>query len=155
VGWTCVGVYVWAGACSEAFLHRPGSWYAPQPSASRREAALVSRRSFLSKSSLTLRGQPLAGLIRDAAGNLYGTTLFGGIGGFEGVVFKLDRTGTETVLYSFTGGADGGNPYAPLIMDKKGNLYSTTNIGGDLNGCSGYGCGVVYKLTPSMTTRVD
>jgi uncharacterized repeat protein (TIGR03803 family) len=100
-------------------------------------------------------GQPLAGLIRDGAGNLYGTTLFGGIGGFEGVVFKLDRTGTETVLYSFTGGADGGNPYAPLIMDKKGNLYSTTNIGGDLNGCSGYGCGVVYKVTPSMTTRVD
>jgi uncharacterized repeat protein (TIGR03803 family) len=92
-------------------------------------------------------GYPGASLIRDAVGNLYGTTLFGGIGGFEGVVFKLDRTGTETVLYSFTGGADGGNPYAPLIMDKKGNLYSTTNIGGDLNGCSGYGCGVVYKLT--------
>ena len=52
---------------------------------------------------------PLAGLIRDSAGNLYGTTSGGGVSG-QGVVFKVDTTGTETVLYNFTGGADGGLP---------------------------------------------
>ena len=54
------------------------------------------------------------GLIRDSAENLYGTTYYGGTSG-AGVVFKLDTTGKETVLYSFTGGADGGNPYAGVI----------------------------------------
>ena len=52
---------------------------------------------------------PAAGLIRDSAGNLYGTTSDGGASG-AGVVFKLDTTGTETVLYSFTGGAGRGEP---------------------------------------------
>jgi uncharacterized repeat protein (TIGR03803 family) len=54
-------------------------------------------------------GQPEAGLIQDAAGNLYGTTEVGGAANF-GVVFKLDTTGKETVLYSFTGGTDGAHP---------------------------------------------
>jgi len=80
---------------------------------------------------------PYAGLIRDAAGNLYGTTEFGGatFGGPTstcnesygcGVVFKLSPAGTETVLHSFTGGADGSTPYAGLIQDGAGNLYGTT-----------------------------
>jgi uncharacterized repeat protein (TIGR03803 family) len=56
---------------------------------------------------------PLASLIRDAAGNLYGTTSGGGFG--YGVVFKRTPTGTETVLHSFTGGADGAGPRAGLI----------------------------------------
>jgi uncharacterized repeat protein (TIGR03803 family) len=83
-------------------------------------------------------------LVRDAAGNSYGTTGLGGGGtcrGGCGTVFKLDKTGTETVLYSFTGGADGANPYAGLIRDKAGNLYGTTSSGG-----SGYG--TVFKLKP-------
>jgi hypothetical protein len=62
-------------------------------------------------------------------------------------VFKLDPTGKETVLYSFPRLADGSGPCAAPIMDKKGNLYGTTTAGGDLGGCGGYGCGVVYKLT--------
>jgi len=93
-------------------------------------------------------------LVVDAAGNLYGTTDSGGnfcnmtLG--CGTVFKLDRSGQETVVYSFSGGADGWAPEAGLTMDDKGNLYGTAEIGGDLN-CvvgGGQGCGVVFKLTP-------
>src|ERR1039458_9600618 len=81
---------------------------------------------------------PTAGVVRDSAGNLYGTT---GAGGAQnaGVVYKLDRAGQETVLYSFTGGADGGYPHAGVIRDSAGNLYGTTPFGGT-------GSGVVYKL---------
>jgi uncharacterized repeat protein (TIGR03803 family) len=88
-----------------------------------------------------------AGLIRDPAGNLYGTTFQGGEGACVntyacGVVFKVNPSGQETVLYTFTGGADGGNPYAGLIGDSAGNLYGTTYSGGEHNG------GVVFKLKP-------
>ncbi|HXM21194.1 MAG TPA: choice-of-anchor tandem repeat GloVer-containing protein [Terriglobales bacterium] len=99
---------------------------------------------------------PYAGLIRDAAGNLYGTTPWGGdptcsdgIGGRCGVVFKVDSTGKETVLYRFKG-ADGDGPYrGSLVRDAAGNLYGTTSYGGNLScGGTGIGCGVVFKLTP-------
>ena len=90
---------------------------------------------------------PTAGLTFDAAGNLYGTTDQGGAYG-SGVVFKLapnpDGTWTEIVLYTFTGGADGANPYAGLIFDAAGNLYGTTSGGG----AAGYG--VVFKLRPHL-----
>jgi uncharacterized repeat protein (TIGR03803 family) len=76
---------------------------------------------------------PWAGLIQDSTGNLYGTTVTGGTSGY-GVVFKVDTTDTETVLYSFTGGTDGANPYAGVIRDSAGNLYGTTLYGG-LTGC--------------------
>ena len=71
---------------------------------------------------------PAAALIADSAGNLYGTTFYGGSG--CGVVFKLSPSGTETVLYSFTGGSDGRLPVAGLIADRAGNLYGTTAGGG-------------------------
>jgi uncharacterized repeat protein (TIGR03803 family) len=87
-------------------------------------------------------GEPYAGVIRDAAGNLYGTTYGGGSAG-QGVVYKVDTSGHETVLYSFTGGADGGRPYAGVIRDAAGNLYGTANIGGSV------GCGEVYKIDPT------
>jgi uncharacterized repeat protein (TIGR03803 family) len=95
---------------------------------------------------------PFAGVIRDAQGNLYGTTRFGGDltcpgGGGCGTVFKLSSAGKETVLYSFTGGADGSQPIAGVIRDAEGNLYGTTLIGGDLSACSLNGCGVVFKLS--------
>ena len=93
---------------------------------------------------------PIAGLLRDGAGNLYGTTRNGGDSG-AGVVFKVSPTGAETVLHSFTGGADGGYPLAGLIRDGAGNLYGTTNLGGlgvcKVNGES-KGCGVVFRLAP-------
>jgi uncharacterized repeat protein (TIGR03803 family) len=87
---------------------------------------------------------PFAGLIADAAGNLYGTTNGGGAGG-QGTVFRLDPSGTLTVLYSFTGGNDA-SPWAGLIADAAGNLYGTTE-GGD-------GPGEVFQLTPSGTLNV-
>jgi uncharacterized repeat protein (TIGR03803 family) len=84
---------------------------------------------------------PEAGVIRDSAGNLYGTTLRGGTAG-AGVVFEVDTSGHETVLYSFTGGADGGAPQGGVVRDSAGNLYGTAAIGGA-------GTGVVYKLDTS------
>jgi uncharacterized repeat protein (TIGR03803 family) len=69
-------------------------------------------------------------LARDTQGNLYGTTVQGGTSGCCGTVFKVNTTGKETVLYSFTGGADGAAPYSGLVADKSGNLYGTTTSGG-------------------------
>jgi uncharacterized repeat protein (TIGR03803 family) len=92
--------------------------------------------------------QPVAGVIRDSVGNLYGTTQYGGIEtnpGF-GVVYKLDVNGQLTVLYSFTGLTDGANPQAGLVRDSAGNLFGTAYNGGDLNTCDKKGCGVVFKL---------
>jgi uncharacterized repeat protein (TIGR03803 family) len=89
---------------------------------------------------------PYAGLVRDAAGNLYGTTQLGGAAGGYGTVFKVDKTGKETVLHSFTGGKDGGYPFAGLVRDTAGNLYGTTTSGGDLNCGDHNGCGTVFKV---------
>jgi uncharacterized repeat protein (TIGR03803 family) len=83
---------------------------------------------------------PLAGLLRDAAGNLYGTTQYGGTNGGYGTVFKLNVKGKLTLLHSFGGLPDGQNPYARLIRDPAGNFYGTTFYGG----ASGYG--TVFKL---------
>jgi uncharacterized repeat protein (TIGR03803 family) len=83
---------------------------------------------------------PFAAVIRDSAGSLYGTTRYGGVSN-AGVVFKLDTTGKETVLYRFTGGADGGAPQAGVIRDLAGNLYGTTSQGG-----ASICCGTVFKL---------
>ena len=82
---------------------------------------------------------PIVGVIRDSAGNLYGTTTVGGTAG-QGVVYKLDTARQYTVLHNFTGGPDGGQPYAGVIRDSAGNLYGTTSSGGTAN------AGVVYKL---------
>ena len=99
---------------------------------------------------------PDAGLVKDATGAFYGTTYYGGTGtncsGGQGcgTVFELmppaagQTAWTETVLYTFTGGTDGGAPYAGLTLDKSGALYGDTEFGGDpdVNG------GVIFKLTP-------
>jgi uncharacterized repeat protein (TIGR03803 family) len=99
---------------------------------------------------------PLGSLIPDNDGNLYGTTTGGGAFG-PGTVYELVRpvppkTGwTEKVLYSFTGGADGGSPYGGLVFDNMGNLYGTTTSGGLV--CNDApGCGVVFELSPPATT---
>src|SRR5271167_1758353 len=89
---------------------------------------------------------PYASLIFDAAGNLYGTTSFGGAYGY-GTVFELTPTAgggwTETVLHSFGNGTDGAEPYASLIFDAAGNLYGTTQYGGI------YHVGTAFELTPT------
>ncbi|HEX3449922.1 MAG TPA: choice-of-anchor tandem repeat GloVer-containing protein [Isosphaeraceae bacterium] len=88
-------------------------------------------------------------LVMDRAGNLYGTSVQGGMFG-GGTVFQLSPTGgtwIHTVLYDFTGGPDGGEPYKGVTLDAHGNLYGTAVTGGG-GSCEG-GCGVVYKLTNS------
>jgi uncharacterized repeat protein (TIGR03803 family) len=69
--------------------------------------------------------QPFANVVRDSAGNLYGTTMFGGAKGV-GTTFKLAPSGHETILHSFTGGNDGSIPFQPVMLDGKGNLYGYT-----------------------------
>jgi uncharacterized repeat protein (TIGR03803 family) len=91
---------------------------------------------------------PYAGLIRDSKGNLYGTTFGGGTGHHNGTVFKLGRTGHETILLNFDGHSGGLWPESDLIRDSSGNLYGTTNRGGN-PGCVQYGCGTVFKLDSS------
>jgi uncharacterized repeat protein (TIGR03803 family) len=87
-----------------------------------------------------------AGVIRDSAGNLYGDTFEGGAF-CCGVVYKIDTTGSETLLYSFTGESDGGGPSSVLLADAAGNLFGTTQEGGNLTCGGGDGCGVVFELS--------
>jgi uncharacterized repeat protein (TIGR03803 family) len=88
------------------------------------------------------------GLVQDSAGNLYGTTGSGGFYGF-GTVFQVRPSPygvwTESTIYSFTGGSDGGAPEAVMTLDAQGNLYGTTQIGG-AGSCN---CGTVFELSPS------
>jgi uncharacterized repeat protein (TIGR03803 family) len=108
--------------------------------------------SFCAQINCTDGDYPAAAVVFDQKGNLYGTTAYGGAHG-NGVIFKLTPEGQATVLYSFcarNGCTDGGVPNAGVILDQKGNLYGTTTYGGATtnNLCGGYGCGVVFKLTP-------
>lgn len=96
-------------------------------------------------------GEPYAGVIQDASGNLYGTAYVGSNQtcphGGCGAVFELNTAGIETVLHSFSG-LDGENPETPVVRDSKGNIYGTTTYGGSSNNCSSIynGCGVVFKI---------
>jgi hypothetical protein len=125
---------------------------------------------------------PQASLVIDPKGDLYGTTPDGGTGG-NGVVFRLYRTtnnrmsgrpipqGSEyypqdtwsgrtgpwskSVLHSFTGGSDGGYPAGSLTFDSEGNLYGTALHGGNTSACGGYGCGVVFELSPPEDSTAE
>jgi uncharacterized repeat protein (TIGR03803 family) len=90
---------------------------------------------------------PYGGVVRDAAGNLYGTTYSGGAGN-QGVVYQVSKAGEESVLYTFSGLADGGNPYSGVTLGSAGNLYGTTYFGG------GSHAGVVYRVAPSGAETV-
>src|SRR5215813_1188332 len=83
-------------------------------------------------------------LVMDGAGNLYGTSVQGGTYA-SGTVFQVTPEGVHTVLYNFTGGADGGEPYKGVTLDAAGNLYGTAVTGGG-GSCEG-GCGTAFKLT--------
>jgi len=109
--------------------------------------------------------QPLGGLVFDSAGNLYGTTSYGGVGGCFagstcGTVFELSPGGggtwTETTIYEFcaNGGGcpDGTFPLAGLAIDSQGNLFGTTTYGGSSSAnCYLDGCGVAFELSPPST----
>jgi uncharacterized repeat protein (TIGR03803 family) len=97
--------------------------------------------------------EPWVDLVRDAKGNLYGTTEFGGDLSCNapdgcGTVFKVDTTGKETVLHSFTGTPDASVPAKGLLLDAEGNLYGTTRDGG------AYGNGAVFILSPPVAPSV-
>jgi uncharacterized repeat protein (TIGR03803 family) len=107
--------------------------------------------NFCSQTNCVDGRNPVAGLIMDGSGNLYGTTFNGGSHGSGGTVFKLAPSGTgwaETVLYSFCGQGgnactDGGFPLTDLIMDAAGDLYGTTISGGSDS------AGAVFRVAPS------
>jgi uncharacterized repeat protein (TIGR03803 family) len=108
--------------------------------------------TVLYRFSLSDGGDPQYGTLAfDAAGNLYGTTLQGGA--FDaGTVFEVTHSNggwAQSILYSFTGGGDGGFPYSGVVFDRTGSLYGTTASGGDSTYCDFPGCGVVYGLFPS------
>ncbi len=101
-------------------------------------------------------------LAMDSAGNLYGATIGGGdpsacaITFGCGVLYKVDTRGNETVLYTFTGGADGAWPNGSLLLDAKGDLFGTAIEGGDLN-CGNSispGCGVAVAVTAAGVEKV-
>jgi uncharacterized repeat protein (TIGR03803 family) len=83
-------------------------------------------------------------LVMDGTGNLYGIS-FGGKYGY-GTIFEMTPAGRLTTLYSFQGGTDGGYPLGQLVVDQNGDVYGTTEIGGDLSCASGQGCGTVFMI---------
>jgi uncharacterized repeat protein (TIGR03803 family) len=108
---------------------------------------------------------PFGGVVRDSAGNLYGTTYEGGNSSncYDGcgTVFELvfnfaSNTYSENMLYSFTGsGGEGEGPSAGLVMDSSGNLYGTTSEGGGSSVCNLGGCGTVFELVKTGGTYTE
>jgi uncharacterized repeat protein (TIGR03803 family) len=98
---------------------------------------------------------PQSALLRDTDGNLYGSTTEGGDSKCNcGVVFKLDSSGKETILYTFLGGEDGANPAGKLVWGSAGNIYGTTKLGG--RGCgflNRLGCGTIFELNVRSQTE--
>jgi uncharacterized repeat protein (TIGR03803 family) len=88
---------------------------------------------------------PLGGVALDSAGNLYGGTFDGGprASGGPGVVYKVDPTGHETVLYAFQGTTDGNGVRGNVVLDSAGNVYGTAEFGG------AFGSGVVFEVSPT------
>jgi uncharacterized repeat protein (TIGR03803 family) len=92
---------------------------------------------------------PLASLLLDSSGNIYGTTAVGGLAG-AGNIFELTPTSSgwsESTLYAFQGTPDGSYATGSLVMDTAGNLYGTTAQGGTGSSCLS-GCGTVFQLSP-------
>ena len=93
---------------------------------------------------------PIAGLAQAGNGSFYGVAYLGGADGY-GTVFEISPAGVFTLLYTFTGGIDGGNPWGGLCLANDGNLYGVTLDGGT------YGAGTVFQIAPSgsLTTLVQ
>ncbi len=102
-------------------------------------------------------GVPWAGVVFGPKRRLYGTAAeFGGVcPGCQGIVYDLvpppphQSNWVENIIYTFTGGSDGGVPHGAVVFDAAGNMYGTTTQGGNVNGCApNAGCGTVYRLKP-------
>jgi uncharacterized repeat protein (TIGR03803 family) len=87
---------------------------------------------------------PYGSLVQGTDGNFYGTTQQGGATG-AGIVFNITPSGTETILWSFGGGSDGGSPTGSLLLGSDGNFYGMTQSGG------ASGAGTIFQITPSGT----
>lgn len=127
------------GTTSEGGAHGSGVVFKVSPTGD--EAELHSFKGGRDDGSFSI-----AGLVRDAEGNLYGTTVDGGEFGF-GTIFKVEENGDESLLYSFGKSTkDGRYPSAGLLMDAKGNLYGTTQEGG------AFGFGTIFKVEDGEET---
>lgn len=132
---------------------------APSRSDAQSETARSRIRALITFQEGTSGGDPEAGLTRDRAGNLYGTTVYGGnqscFNSFDvgcGVVFQINAAGHETVIHAFPpSGPDGRHPAGRVILDRAGNLYGTTSGGG--TACP-IGCGTVFKIDTSGNESV-
>ncbi len=109
--------------------------------------------SFCSQADCADGGLPYAGLVMTRNGNFYGTTTCDNgctSAPLDGTIFEITPSGTYSVLHTFVG-TDGSGPYSNMTLGSDGNLYGTTVFGGNLSaiGCSGLGCGTVFKITPA------
>jgi uncharacterized repeat protein (TIGR03803 family) len=114
---------------------------------------LTTLYNFCSQHSCADGYQP-SGLVQGADGNIYGTTFYGGTKEW-GTIFKITGAGKLTTIYNFCSQpscSDGGDPYGALVQATDGNLYGTTTLGG-IPSCGGYsyGCGTIFKITPTGT----
>jgi len=159
-------LYTFSGANDGAYpqgavvLDRKGGLYGTAQGGGADKAGVIFRLTSDGKEKVlhTFAGgsdgdSPLSGLISDRSGNLFGTTNRGGGSGCGGgagcgTIFELAKDGSYSVLYAFTDGSDGGSPVGGLLLDKSGNLYGTTEFGGNASDCGGTGCGTVFKLAP-------
>lgn len=125
--------YQGSGCCGEVFKLAP-------------DGTLTVLYSFCSQANCSDGASSYSGVVSDSSGNLYGTTYSGGGSCSCGVVYKLSTNGSETVLHAFAGSpSDGAGPFASLKLDKKGNLYGTTDVGG------ANGDGTVFKMRADGT----
>jgi uncharacterized repeat protein (TIGR03803 family) len=143
-GMKSLGKLIFGAACALAMILPFGA----------AEAGYAVLHSFAAGSD----GQyPQAGVVRDSAGNLYGTTYRGGgtgCGGYGcGSIYKIAPDGSESVLHAFSGGSDGADPEASLLVDGVGNVFGTTAQGGGA-GCGIYGCGTVFKIAADGSETV-
>jgi uncharacterized repeat protein (TIGR03803 family) len=159
------GAYVYAGVIRDS----AGNLYGTTWNGGAANAGVVFRVDAADQETVlyNFRGggdgtNPYAGLTAGPNGALYGTTVYGGTAG-SGTVFELippaipGGAWTETVLYNFTAGIDGAEPWAGVIRDPAGNLYGTTSGGGAFGACASFtssGCGVVFKLNTAGNYRV-
>jgi len=171
--WTNILLYQFSGGTDGAYPHaglifdREGNLYGTTSAGGTNSCPFQSQEPFCGtvfKLTPTADGQwqetvlynfsggtdganPSAGVISDNQGNLYGTTAFGGLS--HGTVFELspgsNGSWTEQVLYRFTGGADGNGPGGGLALDRTGNLYGTTIVGGNS------GDGTIFELSPGAS----
>lgn len=133
----------------------------PQGGGQWTEKVIYAFQSGVNGASPALDGsQPQAGVVLDAAGNLYGTTMYGFCPGYacnNGTVFEIARGSggqwQEKILYGFYKGTDGSIPHAPLLIDKAGNLYGTTTEGG-LEVPPDPGHGEIFALTPGPASAM-